>query len=271
MPVDMTSTGQLDPPADQAGPAAVSPGGPADDVESILAQAAARLNEIADESGVAAADAGGQAPGSSAEASTGDHGSLTDAAQATAASLDDIDAQLASLEAILHESSTAAEGLGEATRAAVADAVGAQPEAAEAGPSSQAATESSGGTAGQAVEADVDAEIEAAIKDLGDLTAIPSLDEQAPAGTPGVPPPLIIRKTRKPVEQPGEGVPGPLAGWQLLLLRLCRPVAAVLTLLDLPFSRLSAGAKSLIGLVAVSTAVVAAATWIIGTWIRPPA
>ncbi len=271
MPVNMTSTGQLDPPADQAGPAAVSPGGPADDVESILAQATARLNEIADESGVAAADAGGQPPGSSAEASTGDHGALTDAAEATAASLDDIDAQLTSLEAILHESSTVAEGLGEATRAAVADAVGVQAEPAEAAPASQTAAGPSGDAAGQSVEADVDAEIEAAIKDLGDVAAIPSLDEQAPAEVSGAPAPLIIRKTHKPVEQPGEGVPGPLTGWQLLLLRLCRPIAAALTVLDLPFGWLGAGAKSMIGLVAVSTAVVAAATWIIGTLIRPPA
>lgn len=267
----MTSARQLDPPADQAEPVAVSAGGPADDVESILAQAAARLNEIADESGVAAADAGGQARSSSVDASSGDHGSPVDAAQATAASLDDIDAQLASLEAILHESSTAAEGLGEATRAAVADAVGAPAEAAEVAPSSETAVEPPGDEAGQVVEAVEDPGLEAALEDLGDLTAIPSLDEKAPAAASAEPEPLTIRKTRKPSRASGSETAGPLTGWRLLALRLCRPVAAVLAVLDLPFGRLGAGVKSLIGVVAVSTAVVAAATWIIGVFVRPPA
>lgn len=267
----MTSARQLDSPVDQAEPVVVSPGGPADDVESILAQAAARLNEIADESGVAAADAGGQDQGLPVDASSGDHGSPADAAQATAVSLEDIDAQLASLEAILYESSTAAEGLGEATRAAVADAVGAPAEAAEVAPSSETAAEPSGDAAGQVVEAVDDPGLEAALEDLGDLTAIPSLDEKAPAAAPAKPEPLTIRKPREPSQATGGETAGPLTGWRLLMLRLSRPVAAVLAVLDLPFGRLGAGAKSLIGLVAVSTAVVAAATWIIGAFVRPPA
>ncbi len=265
----MTSARQLDPPAGQAGPVAASAGGPVDDVEAILAQAAARLNEIADESGVTSADAGGRAQASTVEASSVDHAWRTDAAGATAASLEDIDAQLASLEAILHESSTAAEGLGEATRAAVADAVGAG--AAETRASRATAVEPSGDAAGPVVEGVEDPGLEAALEDLSDLAALPSLDERPPIAAPGDSAPPRILKSPGPPPAPGAGVVGAVRGWRLLALCLCRPFAAVLAVLDLPFGRLGAGAKSLIGVVAISTAVVAAATWIIGTFVRPPA
>ncbi len=126
---------------------------------------------------------------------------------------------------------------------------------------------------------------------------LPEDEEAAPAGSPeeidappsehseALPTPGVVddepaARTAEESPSPPEDEPGPgervapaPSRTRMFAVRLAHSVAAagvkVIVVMDAPFARLSPGAKTLLGYVGIATLLVAIATWIVGSFMRP--
>jgi hypothetical protein len=89
--------------------------------------------------------------------------------------------------------------------------------------------------------------------------AVDSVDAIAPSATPSI---LIRKAAPPPADPPQPAEPVVRRNFVVRIAGLLLwPIVAILTIMDTPFGGLGGGLKTIIGMVAVATSIIAAATW----------